>query len=96
MGSGVFSGFNCTLQGVMPPLKSSTVPYPTRCRHEVRAEDSTCLFPAVLLGCCCPARTDTAAVGFIRDCDPAQAGGDGDGSVLQLRGAALSQASLSL
>lgn len=52
---------------VVPPLKSFTVPYPTRFRHEVRAKDSTCLFPAVLLGCCCPACTGQAAVGFIRE-----------------------------
>lgn len=67
MGSSVFVVFNCTLEGVIPPLKSFTVPYPTRCRHEVRTKDSTCLFPAALLGCCCPACTDKAAVGFIRE-----------------------------
>lgn len=93
MGSRVFSVLNCTLQGVLPPFKSSTVPYPTWCWHESRAKDSTCLFPAVLLGFSCPACTDKAAVGFIWEWWP-NSGRWGWG--LQLRSAPLSKGCLEL
>lgn len=86
----MFSVFNCTLQGVIPPLKSCTVPFPTWYRHTVRAMDSTCLFPAVFLGCCVlHVQTRLLWVSSGRG-DTAEAGGDGDGSVLQL-GNALDQ-----
>lgn len=96
MGSRVSSVFNFTLQGVIPPLKSFTVSCPARCRHEVITQDSACLFPAVLLGCCCPACTDKAPVGFIREWCPHSGRWGGDGSVLQLRSAPLSKGSLGL
>lgn len=79
----MFSVFNCTLQGVILLLKSCRLPSPTGYRHMVRAMHSTCLFPAVFLECCVLHVQTRLLWVSSGSGDPAEAGGDGDGSVLQ-------------